>query len=186
MLCIHIGSITETGLDIDEQVDPNSLPMLKSVARDSDIAFDHPVRVIIRAASSGETILLDGTAATGVLLPCSRCLKRFNLTVQTEFSATAVPEPPSQAPASTADEIELNTAEMEMILYTGNSIDLREEIAQQIIMALPFNPVCSPSCKGLCSQCGADRNESDCRCAESDSGNPFAALKTLSFPSKED
>jgi uncharacterized protein len=186
MLCIHIGSITETGLDIDEQVDPNSLPMLKAVARDSGIEFDHPVRVSIHAASSGETILLDGTVATAVLLPCSRCLKRFNLTLQTEFSATAVPEPASQAPVSAEDEIELDTVDMDVIAYAGNSIDLREEIAQQIIMALPFNPVCAPSCKGLCSHCGADLNAADCRCTESDSANPFAALKTLSFPPKED
>jgi uncharacterized protein len=156
--------------------------MLKAIARDSEIRFDQPVRVRIHAESSGETILLDGSAATGAILPCSRCLKQFNLTVQTDFSATAVPEPPPQTAHAADQEIELATDEMDVIAYTGNSVDLRKEIAQQIIMALPINPVCTPSCKGLCSHCGVDLNQTDCRCSEEVNGNPFAALKSLSFP----
>ena len=186
MLCIPVGSITEAGLEVGERVDANSLPTLMAVARDHAIQFDQPVRIRIHATLSGETILLDGGAATAVILACSRCLKRFSLAVQTDFTVTALPEAHPQAPHGADQEIELTSDDMDVIVYAGNSIDLREEIAQQIIMALPFNPLCMPSCRGLCSHCGADLNHSDCQCAEEVNGNPFAALKALSFPPKQE
>ncbi len=186
MLCIHIGSIIETGLDIEDRIDAHALPILGKLARESAIRFNQPVNVRIRATSSGESILIDGAAVTELTLPCSRCLKPFELPLQTDFATTAMPERPTQAPVGGEDEIELNSAEMDVIVYAGNSIDLSEEVAQQIIMAIPFNPVCTSACKGLCSQCGADLNETDCSCSEADSANPFAALKALSFPAKQD
>jgi uncharacterized protein len=186
MLSIHIGSITEAGLEIEDRIDASALPILGKLARESALRFNQPLNVRIRATSSGESILIDGTATTVLILPCSRCVKPFELTLHTDFATTAMPELAIQAPVGGEDEIELNSAEMDVITYAGNSIDLREEVAQQIIMAIPFYPVCTPACKGLCSHCGADLNETACSCSDADSANPFAALKVLSFPTKQD
>ena len=86
----------------------------------------------------------------------------------------------------TKEEIELAAHEMEVLAYSGNSIDLRDEIAQQLIMALPFNPQCSQACRGLCSRCGANLNTTTCQCTSEDEGNPFAVLKNLALPSREE
>lgn len=61
------------------------------------------------------------------------------------------------------------------------SIDISEAIRQEIILHFPPIPVCSNSCKGLCPTCGADLNDTSCKCVtqESQQEKPLAILKTL-------
>lgn len=181
MLQIHIGSITEQGLDLDEKVDAALLPLLHAISREEDVRFTRPVHVRLRVVLAGETVLIDGTAVTVVNMPCCRCLKPFDMPINTSFSATAAPQMPSLISTDTAADIELASDEMDEIAYSGDSIDLGGEIAQQIIMALPLKPICHDTCKGLCSRCGADLNQTSCQCPSNGVNNPFAALKTLSF-----
>ena len=186
MLCIHLASIPEEGLEINEQVEAAAFPLLADLARNDGIRFDRPIQVQLRASFAGESVRIDGRIASMVCLACSRCLSPFDLNIESEFSATAVPELPSQASDETPDEMELDPHEMEVIPYNGNSIDLRDEVAQQLIMALPFNPQCTDTCRGLCSRCGANLNSNPCQCTGEDKGNPFAVLKNLSLPSQKD
>ena len=185
MLHIHLASITETGLELDEVVALAALPQLQALSREGDVAFNSPVHVNIHATLAGETVVIEGHVEAGVHLTCSRCLGSFDQCIQSDFSVTAIPEPPASS-IDSAEEIELTAEDMAVITYDGNSIDLHEEVAQQILMALPFNPLCQPSCKGLCSGCGVDLNQTACRCVASEAIGPFAVLKTLSLPSKKD
>jgi uncharacterized protein len=186
MLSIHIGSITDHGLNLNEREDATGLPLLSAVAGEGGLLFIRPVHVIVHATLSGETVLIDGIAETQVRLPCSRCLEPFDLKIKTGFSATAVPEIPSLIDQEAADDIELTADDLNVIAYSGDSIDLRNEIAQQIIMALPFKPLCRDTCKGLCSRCGVDLNQTSCRCSPLDEKSPFAVLKTRTFPGKQE
>lgn len=95
MLRIHIGSIAEQGLDLDERVDAAFLPLLNAVSLEGALTFTRPVHVRIHATLAGETVLIDGTAACGVRIPCSRCLEPFDIKIETDFSATAVPDIPA-------------------------------------------------------------------------------------------
>ena len=186
MLCIHLGSITEEGLEINEAVEAAALPLLDDLARKDEIRFVRPVQVRLRASFAGESVRIDGRVASFVRLACSRCLARFNMQITADFSATAVPELPAHMADETKEEVELAAHEMEVIAYSGTSIDLRDEIAQQLIMALPFTPRCSLACRGMCSRCGANLNIASCQCTGEDGGNPFAVLKNLELPSREE
>jgi uncharacterized protein len=188
MLHLPLGSIAEKGLVLNEQLVPNHLPLLKALSHsDSEaIVFDQPIAVRLRAVRAGDTVQISGEFTTVVNIQCSRCLVPFDLSIDTDFKATAVPDAPSPTAAGTLEEIELSRDDMDVIAYSGDSIDLSEEIAQQIIMSLPFNPLCRPGCRGLCSQCGTNRNRSTCRCSADDTVNPFAALAGLSFPRKKE
>lgn len=186
MVKIHIGSITDSGLDLDETVEPALLPLLNALSREGELHFSHPVHVRLHATLAGETVLVDGTALTVVHIRCSRCLEAFDLSVETAFSATAAPQTPPVTDTDTAGDIELAEDQMNVIAYSGDSIDMGDEIAQQIIMAIPFKPLCHDACKGLCSRCGADLNTMPCKCSAEDGANPFAVLKTLSFSKGKD
>jgi uncharacterized protein len=37
-------------------------------------------------------------------------------------------------------------------------------VRDAIVLELPMAPLCRDDCRGLCPQCGADRNEADCGC----------------------
>jgi len=186
MLCIHLGSITEDGLEINEQVEAAAFAMLDDLVRKEEIRFIRPIQVGLQASFAGESVRIDGRIGSAVRFACSRCLALFNMEITADFSATAVPELPAQASDETREEIELAAHEIEVMVYSGNSIDLRDEIAQQLIMSLPFNPQCSKSCRGLCSRCGANLNTSPCQCTREDEGNPFAVLKNLALPDREE
>jgi uncharacterized protein len=186
MMKIHIGSITDRGLDLDETVDATQLPLLHALSREGKLRFSHPVHVHLHATLAGETVFIDGTASTVVHLPCSRCLEAFDMPVETDFSATAAPQMPSMTDADAADDIELAEDQMNVMVYSGNRIDMGDEIAQQVIMAIPFKPLCHDKCKGLCSRCGADLNKIPCTCQAEDKANPFAVLNTLSFSKEKD
>jgi uncharacterized protein len=45
-----------------------------------------------------------------------------------------------------------------------DTIDLGPLVRDAIVLELPMAPLCREDCRGLCPQCGADRNESDCGC----------------------
>jgi uncharacterized protein len=184
MLRIHIASITEQGLILDERADAALLPLLNAVASDGSVSFTRPIHVRLHATLAGETVLIDGAAESEVRMPCSRCLEPFDMKIETDFSSTAVPEIPSMIDPTAADDIELTADDMDVIAYSGDSIDLRDEIAQQIIMALPFKPLCKDACKGLCNRCGVNLNNASCQCHPQDESSPFAVLKTRIFPKK--
>ena len=48
--------------------------------------------------------------------------------------------------------------------YQGYEIDLLQLCVEQIIEKLPNMILCSPNCKGLCYICGANLNETECKC----------------------
>jgi uncharacterized protein len=186
MLQIHIGSITDNGLTVEQQVDPLALPLLRAVAREGSVGFPQAVHARIHASLSGDTVLIDGTIRTMVRLFCSRCLAPFAYDVESEFSVAAMPETDSLIAPEASDDIELTAGDMNVIVYHGDSFDLGNEISQQIIMALPFKPLCRETCKGLCSQCGADLNKGPCGCDSREKNNPFEVLKSRSFPKKKE
>jgi uncharacterized metal-binding protein YceD (DUF177 family) len=44
------------------------------------------------------------------------------------------------------------------------SVDLTPDMREAILLAFPAYPVCCVDCKGLCPQCGVNRNTGTCRC----------------------
>ena len=71
-----------------------------------------------------------------------------------------------ETPSATADdeEAELDEADLETDYYPGEGLDLRPLLAEQVLLDLPMKPLCGEDCRGLCAQCGANRNLEDCDC----------------------
>ena len=186
MLQIHIGSITDIGWLMDEQVEAQKLALIADICQDGATAFTQPLHVRLRAALAGESVQLEGRVQTTVRLTCSRCLEPFEFDIDTSFTATAIAEDPALSKDNLTGDVELSADEMDVIPYVGENIDLRQEIAQQVIMALPFKPLCRDACKGLCSRCGVNLNHGSCQCDPLDQSSPFAVLKTLRLPPEKD
>jgi uncharacterized protein len=60
-------------------------------------------------------------------------------------------------------------------------LELKDEIRQCILLEVPWHPLCSPDCKGLCSFCGHDRNLGDCGCVSPRAPGPWDALRKLNM-----
>jgi uncharacterized protein len=60
-----------------------------------------------------------------------------------------------------------------------DSADLSENIRQNLLLNLPVKYLCSKSCKGLCSGCGENLNENQCKCTGKATDPRWEALKYL-------
>jgi uncharacterized protein len=59
---------------------------------------------------------------------------------------------------------ELTDDDVDLYGYDGEEIDLTPLFRDQVVLAVPFAPLCGEDCKGLCPQCGVDRNLETCEC----------------------
>lgn len=112
-------------------------------------------------------------ARAGITLTCGRCLKHFHRGVQADFSAIFEPAPRAGAQEPDDDEGD----ELTVAYFEGEELPIGEELRQELELNVPFSPLCSNACPGLCPVCGKDLNDGDCGCPREQDSGPFAGLK---------
>jgi uncharacterized protein len=128
---------------------------------------------LIRTADG---ILVTGPLHLSVELTCSRCLEPFAFPLQfileEEFRPSIdivtgmhLPLTEGGEPATRID--------------AHHTLDLREVVRQQVLLALPINPVCRSKCAGLCPVCGKNWNEGTCDHGEPEGDPRLAVLRQL-------
>jgi uncharacterized protein len=81
------------------------------------------------------------------------------------------------------DELfEKDSIDGETYKLDDDSVDLEPLVRDALLLELPSAPVCRDDCAGLCAQCGANRNETDCDCHTEQDDPRWAALKSLNIP----
>ena len=106
---------------------------------------------------------------------CTRCLKPVEHRLAIDFTISFVT--PEDFAAD--KEREVAAEDLATDVLDSDSVDLKDVIREQILLELPEKVLCTPDCKGLCPQCGADRNLLDCKCDEREIDPRWAALKKL-------
>lgn len=172
---IKIDQITESGLDLVLSQPADHFPVLTQMAEQGQAGFALPVTVEVRLWRIGQLVKADAAAHTSVTLTCSRCLAEFTQPVAARFSLTFAPRPAGETASAAKDA----GADADLFHHDGKEVDLTEGVQEQIVLALPMQPLCDPACKGLCPGCGVDLNTQACTCPPSASAGPFAALKNI-------
>jgi uncharacterized protein len=101
------------------------------------------IEIDARFESVHEGILVTGDAFATASGECSRCLDPIDSAVEVEFQELFAYS---------------GTSEDDFVVE-NESIDLDQVIRDAVVLSLPFQPVCSAGCKGLCVTCGAKLNE---------------------------
>lgn len=183
-MLIRIEDIKENGLNLEVVERAGDFPVLAEMAGNGEVEFPAPVHAVVRAIRVRELIEVEGRVETSVRLSCSRCLKGFTAPLVVPFAVAFAREAP-EVTDETGEEIELSAEEMGLIPFEGEEIDLRPVLQEQIVMALPVRSLCREACKGLCPQCGADLNETDCGCERPVFAPKFSALKDFKAARKD-
>ena len=127
-----------------------------------------------------------GTFKGHLIVACSRCVEPVKLNLDETLRVTFMPpgEIPAEDTAEPASEEgpEVSEGDLDVFPFDGEKIDLEPLFREQFVLAVPFAPLCREDCKGLCPQCGIDRNTSTCSC-EKPVDPRLAALKGLKLPS---
>ncbi len=106
---------------------------------------------------------------------CDRCLGRARFPLDASFDLFYR----SASDIAREEEIEIHAGEAEIGFYENGGIELEEILFEQILLALPMQRVCSEDCKGICPQCGRNRNEGGCDCPAEAGNNRWGALRGL-------
>jgi uncharacterized protein len=96
------------------------------------------IDVSARFESVHEGILATGEVDADAEGQCSRCLDPIKLVVEVDFQ----------------ELFAYSGTEEDEFLVQDDQIDLEQVIRDAVVLSLPFQPVCSADCLGLCPECG--------------------------------
>lgn len=118
---------------------------------------------------------IEGRISTDVEIECNRCLQPVEQHLDFPFEAAFV----TAENYTQEKDAEINERDLEISIFEGNKIDLKELAREQILLNLPEQIFCKEDCRGFCQKCGANRNLIDCKCEEKETDPRWAALKNL-------
>lgn len=104
-----------------------------------------PIELDLRLEAVVEGVLVTGTAHAQLVGECVRCLAEVTDEVEVDVQELFT------YPGSATDDEETSRLD-------GELLDLEPVLRDEIVLELPFQPVCRPDCRGLCPECGADLN----------------------------
>lgn len=116
----------------------------------------------LRLEAVMEGVLVSGSAQTGLVGECVRCLERVEREHSVDFQELFV-YPDSDAEADEAYRLE------------GDLLDLEPVVRDAVVLAFPFQPVCP----GLCPQCGVRLADDPTHAHEAEVDPRWAALAQL-------
>jgi uncharacterized protein len=177
---IEILNLPEEGIRLADRRDAQIFAGIKEMMTTDGIEFPTPIEVDLHIWPERDMIKVKGQIGFSVRQACSRCLAVFESPLNQEFTLRFSRQIPQDVhSADGKEEIELTADQIGLVFFEGDLIDLTDAIQEQIILAMPFKPLCREDCKGLCHRCGNDLNLSACGCAATQPSGPFDILMTL-------
>jgi uncharacterized protein len=125
-----------------------------------------PVELDLRLEAVMDGVLATGEARATVAGECARCLDSFEDHVEVSFQELYV------YPESDAEEDEASR-------LVEDHLDLEPVLRDSVVLALPFQPLCSPDCPGLCPECGVRLADEPGHAHEEQVDPRWAALSAL-------
>ncbi|BBZ61438.1 YceD family protein [Mycolicibacterium monacense] len=113
------------------------------------IAEGAPLTMDLRVQAVSEGALVTGTVAAPTTGECARCLTQ--VTGEVEIELTELYAYPDSTTEATTDEDEVGRVGANGV---PDTVDLEQPIIDAVGLALPFVPLCTPDCAGLCAECG--------------------------------
>jgi uncharacterized protein len=104
-----------------------------------------PIELQVQLESVTEGVYASGTIRAALVGECSRCLDEFTDEVTERFGELYA------YPDSITDE---TTGEDELPRVVDEHVDVEQLVRDALLGDLPMAPLCSPDCRGLCSECG--------------------------------
>ncbi len=154
---IDINTIGVKGLLLEDRVELDDHLLIED-----ESFFLDGVEFMVFLTREKEKIRVRGQIRTVLSLRCVNCLDNFELKVNSKFDIILFP-----IHVVKAVDKALTSDEMEYIFFEGEEIDLEKILMEQVNLFIPFNPICSSDCKGMCPNCGVNLNYEQCQCENS-------------------
>ena len=150
---IYIERISAEGIDLEEVIPASRMDLM--VADEGTRMLGDGVHVKVHVTLIGNELVVQGWWQAKFELECSRCLRFFT------------------------QELKNEEAFYEYRITNEDTIDLTQEIREDIILLFPIKPLCSENCPGLCPVCGRLRGTDDCVCPQPEPDPRLSVLDEL-------
>ena len=123
------------GLEINQTIPKEGIGL-----SDEEIDLRSPITVKSHVERVDHQIIAHTTVKADFGYLCSRCLEEFHEVQEIEYDFDFEVTPQTE------------------------SVDLGEEVRQELILANPSRILCKKDCKGICPGCGVNLNLEQCKC----------------------
>jgi len=173
--------LAEEPLKLDESLAAGAIDYAPDVRQIGPLTLSGQAELIVEHRGPKEFVedirLRAHFAGTFELL-CARCLDPVEQFLSGDFDLIFRPDAVDNQPgehAITEDETEIG-------YYEESGLLLEDAVREQVLLALPGRTLCREDCKGLCPQCGANRNTAPCGCEERPADTRWHALAGIAAP----
>jgi uncharacterized protein len=143
---------------------------------DEEYQVAAPVELSMDVQKAGDDVFrVAGRFVTRLGMDCSRCLEPFVMPVDASFDLRYLP----QVANAGEGEREIGEEDLTTAYYRDGVLDVVELLREQFQLALPMKPLHDEACRGLCPECGANLNRTDCGHSPKWEDPRLAALKGL-------
>jgi uncharacterized protein len=164
-LIVNISKLSEGTHRYSFEVRPENLLL--------DGRFVELILVDATIDKTGRQLFLKSDIRTKATLTCDRCLAEFQNELAAQYRIVYITDD------LTAKEEE--DAEIQFLSPDANLLDLGEDVRQFLLLAIPQKILCREECKGLCPECGTNRNVKSCECAATEVDPRWDALRKISL-----
>lgn len=105
---------------------------------------------------AGLDVVVQGDLRGTVEGTCARCLETYAFPFAETLRVVLAPR--STAGAEEGDD------DLGIGFFEGEQIDVTGLVVEHALLTLPTIPLCREDCRGLCPQCGINRNVRACEC----------------------
>lgn len=112
--------------------------------------FKDSVKINGSFYNRADVVHMDYSVKFTLNIVCDRCLKEFDREYSFDFRHVVVTT--------------VNKNNDDFIIAENYRVDVNEIALSDLLLEMPTKLLCSEDCKGLCSNCGHDLNESECNC----------------------
>ena len=132
---IIINQVPQGGLYLEEEASAKELDLETDL-----IKFRTPLKLNAHVFLITNALTVELNIRAVLFSNCSRCLEEFEWEIN--------------------KDTKLNYSLGSRDVF----IDLSEDIREEVILDYPIKPLCRSNCKGLCVQCGKNKNQGGCNC----------------------
>ena len=162
MIKVNLSSVTHAKPGYQYQTE---LDLSRLLIGDLDLTY---LKGQLSLTRISDGILIQGSLDTEVKTECTRCLTSYYESISIELDDVI-----SLAGAEISQERPVRVAE-------NGWADISPFIREYTWLGLPFARLCSEDCKGICLDCGGNRNLGECKCGEVQKTDPrWEVLRTL-------
>ena len=108
-------------------------------------------------------------------LECVRCLKEFDEIIPLNIEEEYVP----YIDLLSKKNIDVKESEGSYRIGNDNLINLNRAVLEYSELLSPLNPKCKEECKGICIDCGLNKNDNKCECEVEMRDPRWAPLRKL-------